>query len=80
MIGRDPTYLQLYNAQLYDLWVGITQGDVENPSKIIATTFGSRYIHTDLNHGDLLQAAAENVGLKEVYLDDQAVIFEVLPR
>jgi hypothetical protein len=77
LIGLDPTYLQLYNAQLYDLWVKITQGDVENPSHIIATTFDSRYIHTDLNHRDFLRVAAADPGLKEVYRDDQAVIFEV---
>ncbi len=78
LIGLDPTYLQLYDAGLYDLWVDITQGDVETPSLVIATTFGSRYIHTDLNHGDFLQVAAADPGLKEVYRDDQAVIFEVI--
>ena len=80
LIGLDPTYLQLYDADLYDLWVDITQGDVADPSQIIATTFGSRYIHTDLNHGDFLQVAAEDPGLKEVYRDDQAVIFEVVAQ
>ncbi|RPJ26243.1 MAG: hypothetical protein EHM33_12270 [Chloroflexi bacterium] len=78
LIGLDPTYLQLYDADLYDLWVDITQGDLENPSQVIATTFDSRYIHTDLNHGDFLQVAAEDPGLKEVYRDDQAVVFEVV--
>jgi hypothetical protein len=80
LVGLDPTYLQLYDADLYDLWVEITQGDVENPSQIIATAFDSRYVHTDLNHADFLNVAAEDPGLKEVYRDDQAVIFEVLPR
>jgi hypothetical protein len=80
LVGLDPTYLQLYDPDLYDLWVEITQGDVENPSMTIATTFGSRYVHTDLNHRDFLQIAAEDPGLKEVYRDDQAVIFEVLSR
>jgi hypothetical protein len=80
LIGLDPTYLQLYDADLYDLWVDISQGDVADPSQIIATTFGSRYIHTDLNHGDFLQVAAEDPGLKEVYRDDQAVIFEVVAQ
>ena len=80
LVGLDPTYLQLYDADLYDLWVDITQGDVENPSELIATTFESRYIHTDLNHGDFLDVAAADPGLKEVYRDDQAVIFEVVSR
>jgi hypothetical protein len=80
LIGLDPTYLQLYDARLYDLWVEITQGDVANPSQVIATTFGSQYVHTDLNHTDFLQAAAQDPGLKEVYRDDQAVIFEVIAQ
>lgn len=78
LIGLDPTYLQLYDADLFDLWVDITNGDVENPSQIIAATFDSQYIHTDLQHGDFLQVAAQDPGLKEVYRDDQAVIFKVI--
>jgi hypothetical protein len=80
LIGLDPTYLQLYDADLYDLWVDLTQGDVANPSQVIVSRFDSRYIHTDLNHGDFLQVAAEDPGLKEVYRDDQAVIFEVISQ
>ena len=80
LIGLDPTYLQLYDADLYKLWVDISQGDVADPSKIIASTFDSRYIHTDLNHRDFLNVAAKDPGLKEVYRDDQAVIFEVVAQ
>jgi hypothetical protein len=80
LIGLDPTYLQLYDPNLYDLWVEITQGEVKSPSQIIATTFDSRYVHTDLQHGDFLQVAAEDPGLREVYRDDQAVIFEVIAQ
>ncbi len=80
LIGLDPTYLQLYDADLYKLWVDISQGDVKNPSEIIATTFDSRYIHTDLNHRDFLNVAADDPGLKEVYRDDQAVVFEVISQ
>jgi hypothetical protein len=80
LVGLDPTYLQLYDAELYDAWVEITQGDVNNPSQIIATTFGSRYVHTDLNHRDFLRVAAEDTGLREVYRDDQAVVFEVITQ
>ena len=80
LIGLDPTYLQLYDADLYDLWVEVTQGKVKTPSRVIATTFDSRYIHTDLNHKSFLQVASEDPGLKEVYRDDQAVIFEVISR
>jgi len=78
LIGLDPTYMQLYDVDLYNLWVKITQGKVENPSRIIADTFGAQWIHTDLNHQDFLRVAAKDPGLKEVFRDGQAVIFEVV--
>lgn len=78
LIGLDPTYMQIYNPKLYKLWVDITQGDVKDPSKIISETFGSSYVHTDLNHKDFLGVAENDPGLKEVYRDNQAVLFEVV--
>lgn len=79
LIGLDPTYMQTYDPELYDLWVLITQGKVEQPSKIIAVRFGSQYVHTDLNHAGFIQVAGKDSGLREVYRDDQAVLYEVLP-
>jgi hypothetical protein len=78
LIGLDPTYMQLYDPELYDLWVLITRGDVDNPSKIIAGKFGSQYVHTDLNHGNFIKVAGEDPGLQEIYRDDQAILYKVL--
>jgi hypothetical protein len=78
LIGLDPTYLQLYDSDLYALWVEITQGRVTDPSSIILDTFGSRYVHTDLKHGGFMQAAENDPGLEEVYRDAQAVIYEII--
>jgi hypothetical protein len=78
LVGLDPTYMQLYNPKLYDLWVRITRGDAERPSRYISASFGARYIHTDLDHRAFLDQAAKDPGLKEVYRDNQAVIFEVI--
>ena len=78
LIGLDPTYMQMYDANLYTLWVLITRGDVDNPAKIIADKFGSQYVHSDLKHKDFIKAAEMDLGLKEVYRDEQAVIFEVI--
>jgi len=78
LVGLDPTYMQLYDADLYDLWVLITRGNVDNPAKIIASKFGSQYIHTDLKHGNFIKVAENDPGLKEVYRDDQAILYEVL--
>ncbi|MFT3895031.1 MAG: hypothetical protein QM730_25680 [Anaerolineales bacterium] len=78
LIGLDPTYMQLYDPELYTLWVNITKGNVENPSQSIASRFGARYVHTDLNHKAFLAVAGKDSGLKEVYRDNQAVIYEVI--
>jgi len=78
LVGLDPTYMQLYDPQLFALWIEITQGRVSNPAQIIALRFGARYIHSDLKHGSFLQVAAKDPLLREVYRDNDAVIFEVL--
>jgi hypothetical protein len=78
LAGLDPTYMQLYDADLYDTWVKITRGEIEQPSQLIAERFSARYIHSDLNHKNFMRLAAEDPGLKEVYRDGQAVIYEVL--
>jgi hypothetical protein len=78
LVGLDPTYLQLYDRDAYDLWVLITRGEISQPSQFIANHFHSRYVHSDLKHGDFLRQAEKDPGLHEVYRDDQAVIFEVV--
>ena len=78
LVGLDPTYMQMYDPNLYALWVLITQGDVNNPSKIIAGRFESQYIHTDLKHKYFIKVAQNDPGLIEVYRDDQAMIFKVI--
>ncbi|HKJ39275.1 MAG TPA: hypothetical protein VJ972_10885 [Anaerolineales bacterium] len=77
LIGLDPTYMQMYDPNLYALWVLITRGDVKNPAKIIASKFGSQYIHSDLKHRDFIKVAENDSALTEVYRDDQAVIFTI---
>jgi hypothetical protein len=75
LVGLDPTYMQLYNGQLYDLWVDITKGEVERPSEVIYNRFGARYVVSDLNHRDFIRKAESDPGLREVYRDKEAVIF-----
>jgi hypothetical protein len=78
LVGLDPTYFQLYDKDLYDLWVKITRGEIKQPSQIILTRFSAHYVHTDLNHKNFLREAVSDPGLVEVYRDGQAVIFKVL--
>jgi len=79
LIGLDPTYMQLYNPELYGLWVAITEGQVSDPSTLIAQRFDSQYVHTDLSHEDFLLIARQDSGLKEVFHDKDSVVFKVIP-
>jgi hypothetical protein len=78
LIGLDPTYMSLYDADLYRLWVDITQGKVSQPSEVITTEFGARYILTDLQHKGFLSRAEADPGLVEVYRDREAVVFRAV--
>jgi hypothetical protein len=78
LVGLDPTYLQLADPKLYDLWVKATQGKVENIAEVVDEKFGARFIHTDLSHTGFIRKAEADAGLKEVYRDDEAVVFEVV--
>jgi hypothetical protein len=77
LVGLDPTYMQNYDPELYDMWVLISRGEVEQPSQYITKIFRARYVHTDLNHTRFLQQAENDPNLVEVYRDDQNVVFFV---
>ena len=77
LVGLDPTYMQLYDAEMYDLWAAITRGEVEQPSRYLLPVFGARYILSDLNHKTFLRQADQDPGLDEVYRDADAVIYRL---
>jgi hypothetical protein len=77
LIGLDPTYMQMYDEELYDLWVPIVRGDVDLPSQYIANVFHARYVHTDINHKAFIERAGEDPYMEVVYRDDQNIIFKV---
>jgi hypothetical protein len=78
-IGLDPTYMELYDPDLYDEWVRITRGKVDRPGAAIASRFGAAFVLSDLRHTEFIARAAADPRLREVYRDDYATIFEVLP-
>lgn len=77
LVGLDPTYLQLYNAALYDHWVEITEGKVAEPSGDILARFGSSYVITDLVHAGFITRANDDPGLEKVYVDEEAIVYRV---
>lgn len=77
-LGLDPTYMQLYDAKMYDLWRDISKGNVEAPAQTIANTFGAGYIVTDLKHKGFFRQAKADPQLEEVYRDEYAAVFRVV--
>ena len=71
--------MQLYDADLFDQWVAITDGKVDGPSKVIRDQFGGDYILTDLKHKNFLKAAADDEQIIQLYEDEYAMIFQILP-
>jgi hypothetical protein len=78
-IGLDPTYMQSYDPDLYDQWVAITQGKIENPGEAIREQFDGSYVISDLKHKDFLREAEADEQIVLRYEDDDAVVFQVLP-
>ncbi len=75
--GLDPTFMELQDKPLFDEWLAITRGKVENPSGPIRAQFKAEYIFSDTKHDAFLEQAAADPGLSEIYRDDDAVIFAV---
>jgi hypothetical protein len=79
LIGLDPTYLELADPDLFAEWVEITRGRVSEPSAVIESRFGARYVFSDLEHRAFLREAAADPRLVELYRDEYAVIFGIDP-
>ncbi len=76
-VGLDPTYMEIHNADLFDDWVELTRGNVEQTGQAIEEEFDAQFIFTDLDHEDFLRRAADDPRLTEIYRDEQAAIFAV---
>jgi len=77
LIGLDPTYMSIYNPDLYSHWVDITRGNVDQIAETARKDFGASYILTDLRHENFLNAAGKDPQLEVVYRDEYAVIYQV---
>ena len=76
-VGLDPTYMEIHNAELFDKWVNLTRGNVDQMGEVIRDEYGAEFIFTDTNHDDFINSATDDPLLNEIYRDDEAVIFAV---
>jgi hypothetical protein len=78
LVGLDPTYLERANAELWDLWVAITRGNVEQPSTSIRSVFGTTYVISDTRHDDFEDQARDDDAMRVVYRDAYSIIWEIV--
>lgn len=77
LVGLDPTYLQVANPDLWNLWVPITQGMVERPSVLIRERFGASYVVSDTNHEAFAESANNDPNMRLVYQDSYSLVWQV---
>lgn len=77
LVGLDPTYLQVADPNLWNLWVSITQGMVERPSVLIRERFGARYVVSDTNHEAFAESANNDPNMRLVYQDRTSLVWQV---
>jgi hypothetical protein len=80
LIGLDPTYMQMKDGELFDLWVDISRGKTELPSGMISEFFASEYVLSDLAHDNFIDQAGEDPAFVEVYRDEEAIIFQIAAK
>lgn len=76
--GLDPTFMELHDPALFERWLAVTRGEVDQPAAVIRDQFGAGVVFSDLRHGDFLRRAEADPGLQEVFRNGDAVIFRVL--
>jgi hypothetical protein len=77
LVGLDPTYLQVADPLLWNLWVAITRGQVDLPSSIIQESFGANYVVSDVNHPEFASRADADPHMQLVYRDAYSLIWHV---
>ncbi len=77
LVGLDPTYLQVANPSLWNLWIPITQGIVERPSVLIRDRFGAKYVVSDTHHDAFAKSANDDPNMRLVYQDTNSIIWQI---
>ncbi len=77
LIGLDPTYLQYVNAEWWNLYDRIRNGQIERPSEVIASTWGIQYIISAERHEAFNRVARQDPNLDLVFRDRFTSVWKV---
>jgi len=79
LVGLDPTFMYLYDRDLYQRWVDITLGESnDNLYQTIRDVFGAKYVFVDINqNSDFDRNLANNFYFKKVFENEEARIYKL---
>ncbi len=77
LVGLDPTYLERADRSRWTQWVSITRGEIEQPSSLIQSIFGARYVVSDTRHHDFEVQAERDPAMQLVYEDAYSLVWEI---
>lgn len=79
LVGLDPTYMALYDQELFDLWRRVSSGRIPAPSSVIKETFGADYVFVDRRRTAFLRAALADPNMDTAYRSSAAVVLRIRP-
>ncbi|MCC7208024.1 MAG: hypothetical protein IT323_12005 [Anaerolineae bacterium] len=77
LVGLDPTYLERADPALWQEWVAITRGEVEQPASVILKRFGARYVVSDTRHQAFERQAQNDPAMTLVYQDQYSLVWRI---
>jgi len=79
LLGLDPTYMTLYDPQLFALWRQISQGRVTLPSGLIKESFNADYVYSERGRTAFVNSVNEDPGFEEVFSTPRTLVFHIRP-
>lgn len=79
LVGLDPILLELADQALWDEWIAIINGQVEQPAAVIHDVFGASYVISDRQRGAFVAQAQDDPNMRLVYRDEDNLVWEIIP-
>jgi hypothetical protein len=79
LVGLDPTYMTLYDPQLFALWRQVAQGRVASPSGPIQEVFGASYVYTQRSRAAFVSSVTADPRFEMVHSTSNTLVFRLRP-
>ena len=78
IVGLDPDFMRLKDAQLFYKYSDVTQGRVLDMEDVILKQFGCEYVFTDNEHRDFINIADQSPRMRKVFSDRYTTVYRLL--